>query len=323
MTGGKKSKVTDGVSTSVSPGLVIRSQSGFYWVFDGQKTVRCTARNRLKQGRRAVSDLVVVGDQVRISIEDVPAGSLLTGVVEEVYPRRSRFSRRQPGGRGMYKEAVLVANIDLLLVVFSVSVPAFNPRLLDRFLAIAEYGDLDVEIIANKIDDEQTLGDGLAAAFQLYEQIGYTVHTTSTVTQQGISALAKHISGKISAFVGPSGVGKSSLLKALAPGQEIKIGALSDTLDKGRHTTRRAELIELAEETWIADTPGIRELAAFELPLRELSDCFRDLRDVACQCKFSDCDHISSHGCAVQDAVASGQISSDRYDSYKRMYRSE
>jgi len=295
-------------------GRVLRSQSGQYWVHTELGVIHCALRGRLKKERRARTDLAVIGDRVRISLRAEEDGE---GVIEEVLERENRFARRQPGGRGRYKEQVLVANLDWLFVVFSCSAPPFNPRLLDRYLVIAELDGIDVAIVANKVDQ------GWDARFDAYAGLGYPVHRTSAEDGTGMEALRERVSGGIAAFVGASGVGKSSLLNRLEPGLGAAVGALSETLDKGRHTTRVAELHSLEGGGWVADTPGIRELASFELPKERLDTCFPEMRAHLGACRFPDCAHIREPKCAVQEAVATGAISESRYESYVRILQDE
>lgn len=296
------------------PGRVLKSQSGQHWVLTDTGVVHCTLRGRLKKEKKARTDLVVIGDRVRVSVQTGQPGE---GVIEEVEPRENRFARRQPGGRGRYKEHVMVANLDWLALVFACGSPLPNPRLLDRFLVVAELDRLDAIIVANKID--QVSREAAEAVFAPYAELGYPVCYTSAASGEGVAALRERLVGKVSAFVGPSGVGKSSLLNALEPGLGKTIGELSETLDKGRHTTRVAELHPLAGGGWVADTPGIRELASFELPPRELPVCFPEMRPLLGRCRFPDCVHVHEPGCVVREAVSRGEIRAERYDSYKRI----
>ncbi|MCA9606579.1 MAG: ribosome small subunit-dependent GTPase A [Myxococcales bacterium] len=295
-------------------GRVLRAQSGQYWVQTPDGVIHCTLRGRLKKERRAVTDLAVIGDRVEVSLLD---GETTEGVIESVEPRENRFARRQPGGRGAYKEHVLVANLDWLFVVLACSKPPFNPRLLDRFLVIAELDRIPVAIVANKVDD------GWDARFDVYRALGYPVIGTSAKEGTGVEEVRARIGRGVAAFVGPSGVGKSSLLNRLEPGLGAAVGAISETLDKGRHTTRVAELHPLTGGGWIADTPGIRELASFELPPEHLADCFPEMRPYLGECRFPDCTHVHEPGCAVRAAVEEGAIGEERYDSYCRILADE
>jgi len=300
-------------------GQVLRSQSGQYWVRSRDGGIfHCTLRGRFKRGRRARTDLVVIGDVVRLSLLEGAEGE---GVIEGIEPRRNRFSRRQPGPRGRFKEDVLVANVDWIFAVFACARPAMNPRVLDRFLVEAELDAIDAAIVANKVD----LVDDRAArsAFEPYARLGYPVFYTSVTEGRGVEEVRAHAACGISAFVGPSGVGKSSLLNALEPGLGLAVASVSETLDKGRHTTRVAELHPLSGGGWVADTPGIREIVSFELPTEKLAWCFREMRPLLGQCRFPDCVHDHEPDCAVRDAVARGEIAAARYDSYLRILRDE
>jgi ribosome biogenesis GTPase len=288
---------------AVEEGRVIRSQSGHVVVQTANGPITCSLRGRLKKDRKAKTDLV------RVNVEE--------GVIESVAPRRNRFARRQPGGRGAYKEDVLVANLDRTFPTFSCSLPPVNPRLVDRFLVIAEHANIEPVIVANKIDETEE------RPFDRYRAIGYRVIYTSAVRGDGIDELRDELRDRVGAFVGPSGVGKSSLLNAIEPGLGIAVGEISETLDKGRHTTRVAELHPLSFGGWVADTPGIRELASIAIDKADLGWCFRDLRPFIHDCRFQDCSHTNEPSCAVRDAAGRGDIDPDRYDSYLRILRGE
>jgi ribosome biogenesis GTPase len=192
-----------------------------------------------------------------------------------------------------------------------------SPRLLDRFLVTAELDRIDVAIIANKVDQ------GRDERFLSYAELGYPVLFTSAHDGTGVEDLRERIRGCVCAFIGPSGAGKSSLLNRLDPGLGAAVGALSETLDKGRHTTRVAELHPIASGGWVADTPGIRELASFRLPLHELAGCFPEMRPLLGSCRFPNCAHVREPDCAIREAVASGSIREERYDSFLRIRADE
>jgi len=290
-------------------GLVVRSTAGFVDVrIDGEVT-QCRVRGRLKNVPRD-TDLCVIGDQVVVARADEH-----THVVVEVLPRRSRFSRRQPG-RGPGKEDVLVANLDQLLVTFSYGRPLFNTRLLDRFLVIAEHQEVQPIIVMNKADLEQP---GDSSWQKTYESIGYPVLTTSAGTGEGLQPLREVLRGKISAFVGPSGVGKSSLINQILPGLDLGVASVSDHHGKGRHMTRVASLYGLPGDGFLADTPGIRELATWALPVDQLDRCFPELTGYRTECAFRSCTHTHEPQCAVLDAVHHGEIDRERYESYVRL----
>lgn len=295
-------------------GLVLRARSGFYTVLtdDGDR-VEARLRGRVKRERQA-SDLAVIGD--RVSVELLPDG---TGAIDEVEPRSRRFGRRQPGPRGSWREDVLVANPDLVAVVFACDRPPPNPRLIDRFLVVAEYDEIPALIVANKVD---LVGSEAAReVFGAYERIGYDVVYTSSRAGFGVESLRERLSGRISIVTGPSGVGKSTLLNALQPGLQLATAEVSEALHKGRHTTTHAELhlLDGPAGGYVADTPGIRELGLWQIPQSEVAWCFPEFRDHLGGCGFSDCTHLHEPRCRLRAAVDAGAISEARYDSYRRM----
>ncbi len=310
----------------VQEGMVIKSQSGFYTLHtvDGEQIV-AGVRGRLKKKRLDIT-LVAVGDRVRW--QRLPEGSY---VIEEVLPRVRALTRLKPipSGRGSRrwnrqgylreKEQVIIANPDQVVFVLACVQPEPRLRLLDRLLVGAERQDIPVVICVNKVD---LLGMAEARRyFEIYEQIGYRVLYTSAETGENVAALREQLEGKISALIGPSGVGKTSLLNALQPRLGLRVKTVSDATGKGRHTTVVSELLPLAAGGWVADTPGIRALAHFDLEPEEIDAYFPDIAPYVSNCNFSDCSHIVEPGCAVLAALEAGAISEHRYESYVRLHQ--
>jgi ribosome biogenesis GTPase len=294
-------------------GVILRAQSGFFWVSTAIGTIECRLRGKLKRERQS-TDLAVIGDEVEISLSGAD-----TGAVEAIHPRRSKLARRAAGSRGAYKEDVLVANVDQVLLVFSCDRPAFAPRMLDRYLVICEYNDLEVLIVATKTD---LVGHEAARSlFVDYEQIGYRVAYTSTHTGTGVAELREDLAGRISVVTGKSGVGKSSLLNMVQPDLNLATSDVSELLNKGRHTTTVAELhpFDHPQGGFVADTPGIREIGLWNMPPGDLDWCFREFQPYLDDCYFSGCTHVHEPECAVRTALADGHISAARYDSYVRL----
>jgi ribosome biogenesis GTPase / thiamine phosphate phosphatase len=299
---------------TTTSGLVLRARSGFYTVAtDAGDLVEARLRGRMKKERQT-SDIAVIGD--RVAVERLDDG---TGAIASVEPRQRRFSRRQPGPRGSWREDVMVANPDLVAAVFSCDRPPPKPRLIDRFLVVAEYNEVPALVVANKVD---LVGDAAARdRFGPYERIGYEVVYASAKARIGLDQLRARLAGNLSIVTGPSGVGKSTLLNAIQPGLHLATAEVSDALSKGRHTTTHAELLALEGPAggYVADTPGIRELGLWQIPPTELAWCFAEFRDHLGGCAFNDCTHLHEPRCAVRAAVGARTVSEERYDSYRRM----
>jgi ribosome biogenesis GTPase / thiamine phosphate phosphatase len=297
-------------------GRVIKTISGFHTVeIAGREPVVAQIAGRLKQEWQSTT-LVAAGDWVTISLNADG-----TGTVEAVAPRKSVLSRSRPaaGQRNLDadQEQVLVANLDQVIFVFSVKNPTSSLRKLDRFLVVAEMNELPAIICLNKIDLDKK--GKIQQQFQMYADIGYPVIHTSTKTGEGIAALKELLHGKISVLSGSSGVGKSSLLNAIQPGLGLKVNLVSQATGKGLHTTRYAELFPLEGGGYVADTPGIRGLALFDLEPTELDAYFREIGPLVAQCQFSNCSHRHEPGCAVKKALAQQKIHPARYESYLRL----
>jgi ribosome biogenesis GTPase len=295
-------------------GLIIRSQSGFYTVETETGNLICQLRGRLKQGRRK-GDIVAVGDWVKLS--PLPDGS---GIIEEVEPRQRLLSRIAPTPRGEYQQ-IIVANLDQAVFVFACTKPGLRPGMLDRFLVVAEKQAIPVLIVANKVD---LVGISQAEAlFSHYEALGYSLIYSSAKTRAGIPELAEMLHGKISVFAGPSGVGKSSLLNAIQPGLGLAVRSVSDLTEKGRHTTVVRQLFPLSGGGYVADTPGLKAMALWDIRPEELDGYFPELRRLVDDCQFNDCTHTHEPGCAVLAALKRGEIHPERYASYVRMRLSQ
>ncbi|MEM5775669.1 MAG: ribosome small subunit-dependent GTPase A [Anaerolineaceae bacterium] len=295
-------------------GLVIRLQAGFYQVQTETGLFTCNLRGKFKRGA-AEEDLVAVGDHVTFQIT-----APNTGVIEKVHDRRRAFIRKATGMRTDYKQ-ILLANPDQLILIFACAEPAPRLRMLDRFLVIAEKEDIPPLIVANKVDLVDA--DEARRMFEMYPPLGYEVLFTSTKTRQGLETLHERLIGKISAFTGPSGVGKSSLLNAIQPHLGLAVGEVSELTSKGRHTTVVRELFPLAEGGYVADMPGIRSLSLWDTQPEELDGYFPELRGLVSQCRFNDCTHQMEPGCAVKKAVEDGLVHPQRYESYLRLRAGE
>jgi ribosome biogenesis GTPase / thiamine phosphate phosphatase len=266
-------------------------------------------RGRLKLEQRT-GDRVVAGDIVELARQ---SDDSLT--IEAVAPRRTELARRAPGGHGR-RAKVIVANIDRVVIVFAASRPEPKRRMLDRFLVLTEANHLEALIVLNKMD---TVGDDVAAAFLApYQAADYETLRTCALTGAGVDTLRARLCGARSVVTGPSGAGKSSLLNAVQPGLGLRIGAVSETVHKGRHTTVAATLIPLECGGYVADTPGLRELGLWGVDAAGLADCFPEIARLAGDCRFvRSCTHTHEPDCAVREAVAEGTLDEGRYESYR------
>lgn len=300
-------------SAALIDGRVLRAQSGFFWVQTSEGVLECSLRGRLKKERLS-TDIAVIGD-----IVDVSKISPGKGAIENVQARSTKLARRAAFTKGIWKEDVIVANVDQVFLVAACAQPALSPRMLDRYLVLTEFSELEAVIVANKTD--LVTSEEAHKLFAIYEQIGYPVLYTSIKTGDGLDQLRMRLEGRLSVVTGKSGVGKSSLFNAIQPDLGLAVGEVSATLNKGRHTTRVAELIalDLPGGGYLADTPGIRELGLWRFPLDELDWCFREFRPFLGQCYFAGCTHSHEPDCAVQEALTQGQISQERYESYLKL----
>jgi len=296
------------LSDTSIPGLIVKAQSGFFFVETGQGLVVCQLRGRLKQGR-ATGDIAALGDHVQVTV--LADGS---GVIEEIEERRRAIVRLDPRPRGIYQQ-VLLANPDQAVFVFACAHPDPKLRMLDRFLVVAEKQKVPPIIIANKTD----LLPNAEELFGMYTQLGYRVIYTSVKDGRGIEELREVLRGKISAFAGPSGVGKSSLLNALQPGLGLAVNEVSTFMNKGKHTTVARQLFPLEGGGYVADTPGWKSLALWDTEPEEMDAYFPELAPLVAQCQFSDCTHTHEPGCAVLAALEAGRIHRERYESYLRL----
>jgi len=291
-------------------GLIVRSQSGFYTVETGNGSLVCHMRGKLKRGRHE-KDLAAVGDWVKVTPLDKGHG-----VIEEIEPRHHIFSRLAPDPQSEYQQ-ILIANPDQVVLVFACAEPAPRLSMLDRFLVITERQDIPALIAVNKID---LIGlEKASELFGHYSRLGYDVLYASAYASLGLEELKARLAGKISLFTGPSGVGKTSLLNAVQPGLGLKVRQISRATRKGRHTTVVRQMFSLEQGGYVADTPGLKALALWDIEPEEIDAYFPELRSRVPDCQFSDCTHVHEPGCAVLAALQNGQIHPERYQSYLRM----
>lgn len=289
-------------------GVVLHGTGGVWHVRTGNGEIHpASLRGRVKHERGEAGKLAV-GD--RVTIEQSSTDD--NWAISEILPRKSQLARRSPGGGP--GERVVAANLDQVVVVFAAAKPEPHVRMLDRFLVIAEANDLAVLIVINKIE----LVDEAAARamFVDYVAAGYSLHFTSVKQQIGLRELKEALLHKTSALSGPSGVGKSSLLNAMFTGLNLRVGEISESVNKGRHTTVGALAHHLSDDSYVVDTPGLREVGMWGIDSANLADCFPEFRILVPECRFSDCTHSREPECAVLAAVEEGSVSRARYESY-------
>lgn len=278
-------------------GTIVKALSGFYYVSCNEQVYECKARGKF----RLDGTSPLVGDRVSFTVDGNEKG-----FIEKFFDRKNSFIRPA------------VANIDSLVFVAANTNPITDPFLIDRVSVIAEEAACELIVCINKIDI-----DPADELYDIYTRSGFITLRTSAQTGEGISQLKAELSGKICAFTGNSGVGKSSILNSIVPSFNIEVAAVSAKLGRGKHTTRHVELYDIGNGTFIADTPGF---ASFEIEMmqaiekQELQHDFREFKKYIGECRFNDCAHLKEPGCAITEALQRGDIMLSRYQSYKRLY---
>ena len=292
-------------------GVVIRSTGSWYDVQLGDRIVPSKIRGKFRLNEQSVTNPVVVGDYVAIRLNEDN-----TGLITEVFPRKNKLSRRA-AGRKVGFEHVIVANVDAALVMQSAKLPKPNSGFIDRFLVMAEYFELEAAILINKIDliDEDDV-EPIEDLVTRYQDIDYPVMQLSATSGLGIDALLNFMEGKINVITGPSGVGKSTLLNYLSPSLNLPTQSVSTKTRKGRHTTTNVSLHEIGPDTFVVDTPGIREYGLIEIEPEDLADYFLEFRPYFDECYFPNCTHDHEPQCAVRHAVEMGELHPMRYRNY-------
>jgi len=300
-------------------GLVIKSTGSWYSVLAGGEIYECRLRGKLKLKGAKTTNPIAVGDRVFFDVEDEREK---TGILKDVAPRDNYIIRKSP-----HKTAhghIIAANLDQAIVIATMIYPRTSLGFIDRFLVTAESFRIPAAIVFNKKDllDEEALkiyGELKA----VYEKIGYPCLLISAETGEGLDDFKGMLKGKKTLLSGHSGVGKSTLLNKIAPGLQLKTAEVSDFAEKGVHTTTFAEMFRIGEDTFVIDTPGIKELGLIDIVPEEVSHFFPEMRELFGECKYYNCTHTHEPGCAVIEAVENGTIAPSRFQSYLSMLADE
>jgi ribosome biogenesis GTPase / thiamine phosphate phosphatase len=298
-------------------GLVMRSTGSWYEVLSEGKVMACRVRGKIRLEGIKETNPIAVGDHVAFDYENGD------GIIHEILPRKNHIVRQSVKKTG--HNHVIAANIDQAIVVATLILPRTSLGFIDRFLVSAESFRIPQVIVFNKKDllDDRTLAEQ-KNLIELYTNIGVTCLEISALLENDQRELQQLLKGKVSLLAGHSGVGKSTLLNKIAPSVEQKTSAISEFSEKGTHTTTFAEMFQLASDTFIIDTPGIKEFGLSDMGQEELSDYFPEMRERRLNCKFgSSCIHVNEPKCAILDAVKSGEIALSRYESYFSMVMGE
>lgn len=284
----------------MTEGIILKGIGGFYYVDTADGLIECKARGRF---RKTVGK-PIVGDRVTLEIQPEDG----TGYLLDIAPRKNSLVRPA------------VANLDLLVAVASAAPPVTDPFLIDKVTAIAVHKGIDALVVINKTDSDP--GDEL---FDTYCRSGIDALRVSARTGEGIDALRERLRGRVAAFAGNSGVGKSSVLNRIDPQFSAEVGAISDRIGRGKHTTRHVELHPIGNGGYIADTPGFSSFETEQMDLvlaEDLQYAFPEFAPYLGQCRFTGCAHVKEKGCAVRAAVEAGEIAPSRHDSYVKLYES-
>lgn len=344
------------LTTQTLTGVVLNGTHGIYDVHTPEGTFRCTLRGKLKkafaqaQSAKSAGNTRVRQDKLlfdpnyakrmermrnhdsnetppptRLSVGDHVKIRRLdgeNGLIEEILPRQSSLSRRDAGStQKKVVRQTMLANLDQVALVFAIAQPEPHFGMVDRYLTICEDANLHAILCLNKSDLPHSAE--VEDASVLYSNLGYPVLWTSARAGQGIDELRALLKDHTTLFTGPSGVGKSSLVNAIEPGMAVRTGLISDVTGKGRHTTTGSQLYPLSIGGWLADSAGIRALAAWNITPEELASCFIEFRPYLGECEYVDCVHIDEEGCAIRQAVVDGHIDERRYRSYVKIYNGE
>ncbi len=300
---------------------MVRAHGRFFWVQTSLGQLQCAVRESIRAKSNSKISPIVVGDEVDVElVTDIASQDDLTkrkphGVISYLQPRHSKFSRPKRGLEDM--EQIVAANIDQMLIISSVTRPQFKMGLLDRFLIAAHQGSLQPFIILNKIDLDHDLD--LDRLKRIYNSIDILLLTTSVRDNTGLDGVKEILKEKHSVVLGQSGVGKSSLLNAVDPELNIKVGEISEYSQKGTHTTSSVEMYPLSFGGYVVDTPGLKYLGLWDIDAEDIRYLYPEINELSQNCKFRDCMHRTEPGCAVKEALERAEIFPERYESYLKI----
>ncbi|GHT60713.1 putative ribosome biogenesis GTPase RsgA [Spirochaetia bacterium] len=303
-------------------GMVIRSSWNIFTVRIDAANIECRIKGKILKGTEGYYNPLAPGDWVIIETDPAHPG---TGMILDFEKRRNVFTRKNPKGLGAVHSTasqILAANADLVLCVTTPASPPFRPRFLDRVLLQADAAGIPPVILCNKYDliDEEAEALDVEERLEDFRRIGYQALCVSAKTGEGMAKLRRLIQGRFSVLVGQSGVGKSSIINALIPDSNIRVGALNEKYDRGNHTTTQASMVEISDGTFLIDTPGIRRFVPDGVGSADLIFHMREFAPLAGKCTYGlSCSHRTEPGCKIMEAVAAGVIHEDRYESFLRI----
>lgn len=292
-------------------GKIIQTTGSWYQVLVDEKIITARLKGKFKLEELDTTNPIAVGDEV--VLEKTETNEF---VIIEIKKRKNYIIRQSP--RNKHQRHIIASNIDLALLIVTISQPRTSLGFIDRFIAAAESFHIPVKIIINKIDLLQKSKDKEQLEYMqlVYQKIGYEVICSSTITQEGIAQIQNVLNNKTTLIAGHSGVGKSTLLNSINPNLNLKTGAISKKWDKGMHTTTFATMFQLMENTFIIDTPGIKEFMMLHVEPEEVSGYFIDIKKYSEDCQFNNCMHLNEPNCAVKEAVEQHKIAATRYENY-------